>query len=156
MKKLNFLIVLAFASNLVYAADPLPSWNDGASRDAIIEFVESVTDQDSDEFVPVADRIAVFDNDGTLWAEQPVYFQLLYAIDVVADRAANDPSFADTDALKAAAARDLSALMSHGEEGLIEVVNASHSGMSVASFQADAREWLDETMHPTSVSENGG
>jgi hypothetical protein len=131
------------------AAQDLPSWNDVASRAAIVEFVEAVTDPSGDQFVPIADRIAVFDNDGTLWAEQPVYFQLMYAIDVVAARAKDDPSIADTDALKAAAARDMAGVMAHGEEGLLEVVKASHSGMSVWSFQADARRWLDQTVHPT-------
>jgi phosphoserine phosphatase len=130
-------------------ADPLPSWSDSKSRTAIVDFVESVTDPDSGLFVPVADRIAVFDNDGTLWAEQPVYFQLMYAIDVVAARAKADPSFASTDALKAAAAGDLAGVMAHGEEGLVEIVNASHSGMSVAEFQESARRWLDTTPHPT-------
>ena len=129
-------------------ADPLPSWNDGESRDAIVRFVESVSDPASERFVPVADRIAVFDNDGTLWAEQPVYFQLMYAIDVVATRAAADPGFATSDVLKAAAAGDMAAVMSHGEEGLLELINASHSGMPVTVFQADVRRWLEETPHP--------
>jgi hypothetical protein len=114
-----------------------------------MSFVQSVSDADSDRFVPVADRIAVFDNDGTLWAEQPVYFQLMYAIDVVAARAKEDPSFATTDALKAAAAGDMAGVMAHGEEGLLEIINASHSGDSVIAFQASARRWLDETPHPT-------
>ena len=130
-------------------ADPLPSWNDSDSRSAIIDFVEAVSDPGGDRFVPVADRIAVFDNDGTLWAEQPVYFQLMYAVDVVAVRAEADPSFASSDALKAAAARDLAGVMAHGEAGLIEVINASHSGMSVTAFQAHASRWLDETTHPS-------
>ena len=84
-----------------------------------------------------------------LWAEQPVYFQLIYAVDVVAARTKADPSFASTDALKAAASGDLAGLLELGEEGLLEVVNASHSGMSVAEFQANARRWLDSRPHPT-------
>jgi hypothetical protein len=131
------------------ASNPLPSWSNGETRDAIVEFVESVTDPRSEDYVPRDNRIAVFDNDGTLWAETPVYFQLMYAVDVVAARAKTDPSFASTDALKAAAAGDLAGLMAHGEEGLLEVVNASHSGMSVADFKESARRWLDETPHPT-------
>lgn len=131
------------------AADPLPSWNDGASRDAIVEFVEIVSNPDSALFVPVADRIAVFDNDGTLWAEQPVYFQLMYAINVVAARAKADPAFASSDVLKAAAAGDMAGVMAHGEEGLLEIINVSHSGLPVVEFQADVKRWLDETRHPT-------
>jgi hypothetical protein len=152
MRRLSGLILAVVLPGLVagqVAADPLPSWNDGASRDAIIAFVEAVSDADSDQFVPVADRIAVFDNDGTLWAEQPVYFQLMYAIDVVAARAKADPAFASSDVMKAAAAGDMAGVMAHGEEGLLEIINASHSGMPVTEFQDDARRWLDETMHPT-------
>lgn len=131
------------------AADPLPSWNDVDSRSSIIAFVESVADPASDSFVPVADRIAVFDNDGTLWGEQPMYFQLMYAVDVVAAHAKEDASFANTPALKAAASGDIAALMAEGEKGLLEVINASHAGMTVADFKISARRWLDETPHPT-------
>ena len=129
-------------------ADPLPSWADGDTRDAIIEFVTAVTDSGSEHFVPEADRIAVFDNDGTLWAEQPVYFQLLYAVDVFAESAKADPSLITSEALEAAANRDLAGVAAHGEAGLLDVINASHSGMSVVEFQASARRWLDETPHP--------
>ena len=130
------------------AADPLPSWANGDAREAITGFVEAVTDETGKDYVPVGDRIAVFDNDGTLWAEQPVYFQLLYAVDVFADAAKADPSLITSDALEAAAKRDLAGVAAHGEKGLLEVINASHSGMSVADFQANSRRWLAETPHP--------
>ena len=129
-------------------AEPLASWADTDSRDAIIQFVRSVTDTDGDDFVPVTDRIAVFDNDGTLWAEQPVYFQLLYAIDTFAELAKADSSLITSEALAAAAERDLAGVAAHGEEGLLEIINASHAGMSVVEFQASARKWLTETPHP--------
>lgn len=147
-RRLSLVVVLLGLISGQAIADPLPSWADGAAREAVIEFVEKVSDADSDEFVPEADRIAVFDNDGTLWAEQPVYFQLLYAVDVVAQRAQDDPSFAGSVALKAAAKRDLAGVMAQGEAGLLEVINASHSGMPVTVFQDDARRWLDTTPHP--------
>lgn len=129
-------------------ADPLPSWNDTEIKSSIIDFVDSVTDSSDADFVPVEDRIAVFDNDGTLWAEQPVYFQLIYAIDVVARKTKEDPGFASTPALKAAADGDLKALVATGEEGLLEVVNASHSGVPVDTFQSDVLSWLETARHP--------
>lgn len=131
------------------AADPLASWTEGDARNAIVEFVESVSDPRSEAWVPRADRIAVFDNDGTLWAEQPAYFQLLYALDEFARRAKADPAIATSEALEAAAAGDLGGVLAHGEKGLLELVDASHSGVSVVEFQANARRWLDETLHPT-------
>ncbi|MDU9004873.1 HAD family hydrolase [Sedimentitalea todarodis] len=130
------------------SADPLPSWNDTEAKARIIDFVTDVTDPDSEMFVVQADRIAVFDNDGTLWAEQPVYFQLIYGIDVVARKGAEDPAFLTSDALRAAAAGDMKALMATGQEGLIEVLDASHAGMSVDAFQANVLEWLDTARHP--------
>ena len=129
-------------------ADPLPSWENTDTKSRIIEFVETVTDSQSDSFVPAANRIAVFDNDGTLWAEQPVYFQLLFAIDRVRDLADTDPSVADTPALKAAVDGDMGALMSGGDEALIEVVGASHADVSVEDFQASVADWLSTSEHP--------
>lgn len=130
-------------------ADPLPSWNDTQARARIIEFVESVADSASKDYVTPADRIAVFDNDGTLWAEQPVYFQLLYAMDELKRRAADDPSLLSSDALKAAAAGDLETLAHGGASAILEVVNATHSGVSVAEFQASVSAWLERAKHPS-------
>ncbi|BCH20578.1 haloacid dehalogenase [Mesorhizobium sp. L-8-10] len=131
-------------------ADPLPSWNDTRAEAAIIEFVERVTDPVSDDFVPAADRIAVFDNDGTLWSEQPAYFQALYALDRLKQKAEKDPSILTSDTLKAAAKGDLKGAMAGGQEGLIEILDVSHSGMSVGDFEADAREWLTTAKRPQS------
>ncbi len=130
-------------------ADPLPSWNSGATKSAIVNFVEAVTDPASEDYVTPADRIAVFDNDGTLWAEQPAYFQLFFAIDQVAKMAAADPSMLTTDALKAAAVGDIKGIIATGEKGLIEVLGAAHAGMSVAAFKANVAAWLDTARHPT-------
>ncbi|MEM8730719.1 MAG: HAD family hydrolase [Pseudomonadota bacterium] len=127
-------------------ADPLPSWTEGAARDRIVAFVEAVTDPASDDFVPVAERIAVFDNDGTLWAEQPVYFQLIYALDVLT---AADPSTLDSDLLKSAAAGDLETVLDGGEEALLEILSYSHTGLTVEAFQADVADWLATARHPT-------
>lgn len=140
--------VLTLLTALPTLADPLPSWNDTASEAAIIEFVERVTHPASGDFVPVADRIAVFDNDGTLWSEQPEYFQGLYALDRLKEKAKADPSILTSDALKAAASGDMKGVLAGGEEGLLEVLNVSHTGMSVDAFEADAREWLTTAKHP--------
>lgn len=130
-------------------ADPLPSWNDTEAKTRIIAFVEEVTDPAADTYVIPADRIAVFDNDGTLWAEQPVYFQFFYAIDRVARMGAEDPSVLTSDALKAAAAGDMQGIMAGGEAALLEIVGLSHSGVSVDDFIDDVRDWLGRARHPT-------
>ncbi|NIY96177.1 haloacid dehalogenase-like hydrolase [Salipiger sp. HF18] len=143
-------MIVTLSLPLSALADPLPSWNDTEAKAAIIAFVDKVTDPESGDFVPAHDRIATFDNDGTLWAEQPVYFQALYALDVLREKAADDPSILGTDVLKAAAEGDLDTVMASGIEGLLEVINVSHAGITVDAFQADAYEWLTTATHPTS------
>ncbi|MFV0367489.1 MAG: HAD family hydrolase [Hyphomicrobiaceae bacterium] len=144
------LPAFAFATLALPAfADPLPSWNDGAAKSAIIDFVENVTDPASDQFVPKQDRIATFDNDGTLWAEQPLYFQGLYALDVLKKKAAEDPSILSSDVLKAAATGDMKGMMAGGMEELLSVVNVAHAGISVEVFQQNAAEWVASATHPT-------
>ncbi|SDH52665.1 HAD family hydrolase [Alloyangia pacifica] len=130
-------------------ADPLPSWNDTGAKEAIITFVENVTDPASDAYVPEQDRIAAFDNDGTLWTEQPVYFQALYALDVLQEKAKADPGILTTPALEAGAKGDVGGILATGMEGLLEVINVSHAGLTVDEFQADALDWLTNYTHPT-------
>ncbi|WP_425090233.1 HAD family hydrolase [Tropicimonas sp. S265A] len=130
-------------------ADPLPSWAETDTKAAIIEFVERVTDPASPDYVTPADRIATFDNDGNLWAEKPVYFQLIYALERVKERAAEDPSILESDMLRAAAEGDVEAIAEGGLEGLLEILAISHAGMSVEEFQDDVRAWLDTARHPT-------
>lgn len=130
-------------------ADPLPSWNQGEAKQRIIDFVEAVTDPGNPDYVTPAARVAVFDNDGTLWAEQPVYFQLIYAVEQVAAMAKSNPAILKSDAMKAAAAGDMKALAATGKEGLLEVVLAAHSGITVEAFDGDVREWLMTAKHPT-------
>ena len=142
--------VVAAVLPLAALADPLPSWNDTTTKAAIIAFVEDVTDPDSASFVPEDDRIAVFDNDGTLWAEQPLYFQVLYALDVLREKAAADPSILASDVLKAAAGGDMAGVMAEGVDGLLEVINVSHANITVEDFQAEAYAWLTSAEHPTS------
>ncbi|MFY2826691.1 HAD family hydrolase [Ruegeria sp. MALMAid1280] len=129
-------------------ADPLPSWGTSASKHRIIEFVEAVTDPNGADYVTPTARVAVFDNDGTLWAEKPVYFQLTFAMDRLAELAKADPSVLTTPTLEAAAQGDLQAVVDGGHDALIEVLNASHSGISVQEFQASVADWLDTARHP--------
>lgn len=130
-------------------ADELPSWREGPHKAAILDFVAASSDPESPLYVPDAARIAVFDNDGTLWAEQPVYFQFLFAIDRAKALAAADPAWAKTPALQAAAAGDIKGVMAGGEAALVEVVTATHSGMTVDAFTADVADWIKTARHPT-------
>jgi phosphoglycolate phosphatase-like HAD superfamily hydrolase len=140
--------VLAVALPLAAAAEPLPSWHDGPAKTAILDFVEAVTTEGGADFVPPEDRIAVFDNDGTLWSEQPVYFQFLFAMDRAAELAAADPAWASTPALEAAAAGDAAAIVEGGHDALLEVVTATHSGMTIDAFTATVEAWIAEARHP--------
>ena len=115
--------------------DPLPSWNDGPSKFAITGFVQRVTTEDTPDFVPPAERIAVFDNDGTLWSEHPAYFQLLFAIDRVKELAPQHPDWHTTQPFRAALEGDLHAVAESGEEGLLELVLATHAGMTTDSTE---------------------
>ena len=131
------------------AAD-LPSWNDGAAKAAIVDFVTGVTTEGGADFVPVEQRVAVFDNDGTLWSEQPIYFQFLFALDKAKRLAAADPAWASTPALKAAASGDMKAIMAGGDKALLEIVGATHSGMTVEAFTAEVADWIAQAKHPGS------
>jgi len=130
-------------------ADPLPSWNEGAAKRSIVDFVARVTDPASPEFVPEAERIATFDNDGTLWSEQPAYFQLFFAIDRVKAMAPEHPEWKTKQPFKAVLDGDMEALAAGGEHGLIELVMATHGGMTTVEFEAIVRDWLATARHPT-------
>ncbi len=147
--RMTLVAICVAAAPFAGRADELPSWRDGKAKAAIIAFVDSVTDPASESFVPQGDRIAVFDNDGTLWAEQPVYFQVLYALDVLREKAAADPSILTSDVLEAAAGGDMAGMMAEGVDGLLEVINVSHANITVEDFQADAYAWLTTSAHPT-------
>ncbi len=129
-------------------ATPLPSWADGPVRTAIVQFVEDVTDPTSPLYVEPSERIATFDNDGTLWAEQPAYFQLMFAIDRVRELAVEHPEWRTTQPFQAAIAGDLKAVAATGERGLLELVMASHAGMTTTEFNDIVRSWLKTARHP--------
>jgi phosphoserine phosphatase len=137
-----------FVANFALAAEPLQSWNDGETRDRIIEFVSAVSDESGPDFVPRSERIATFDNDGTLWSEKPVYFQLLFAIDRVKALASQHPEWKTQQPYKAVLENDLDALADSGEKGLLELVMATHAGMSTADFAQIVRDWLIAAHHP--------
>jgi phosphoglycolate phosphatase-like HAD superfamily hydrolase len=128
--------------------DPLPSWNDGAAKQAIVEFVDRVTEEGGPHFVPAHERIAVFDNDGTLWAEQPTYFQFAFALDRIKALAPQHPEWQDTQPFKAVLEGDLKALAASGEKGLLEIMAATHAGMTTEEFSAIVADWLASARHP--------
>jgi phosphoglycolate phosphatase-like HAD superfamily hydrolase len=130
-------------------ANPLPSWNEGPARTAILGFVEAVSSQGSPEFVPPSQRIATFDNDGTLWSEQPMYFQVLFVLDRVRAMAADHPEWKTTPPFKAAVDGDMKALAAAGEKGIVQLMQATHTGMSVEEFDAVVRQWIATARHPT-------
>lgn len=128
--------------------DALPSWNDGAAKQTIIEFVESATSAATPAFVPAAERIAVFDNDGTLWGEQPQYVQLAFAVDRVRALAPQHPEWTDQQPFKGVLEGDMAAVLAGGEHALLELVMASHAGMTTDEFARIAMDWLESAAHP--------
>lgn len=129
-------------------ADVLPSWNDTAPRQAIVRFVEAVTREGAPGFVPVAERIAVFDNDGTLWAEQPMYVQLSFALDRMRKIAPDHPEWKRTEPFASLLKGDLRRAAASGERGLAALVAATHAGMSTEEFDAEVRAWIATARHP--------
>jgi phosphoserine phosphatase len=127
---------------------PLSSWNDGGPRRAILAFVERVTRKGGPDYVAPAARIAVFDNDGTLWSEQPMYVQLAFTIDRVKTLAPSHPEWKTTQPFKAVLAGDTEALASTGERGLLQLVMASHAGITTTEFEQVVREWIATARHP--------
>ncbi|KSV93099.1 HAD family phosphatase [Sinorhizobium sp. GL28] len=128
--------------------DPLPSWNDTAPKAAIVAFVEKVTTENTPDFVPEPERIAVFDNDGTLWVEHPMYTQLAFALDRVKAEAPSHPEWKDTQPFKAVLEGDMKTLAASGEKGLIELIMTTHSGMTSDEFQKVVADWLATARDP--------
>jgi phosphoglycolate phosphatase-like HAD superfamily hydrolase len=129
-------------------ADPLPSWQEGATKQAIVAFVARVTKDGGPDFVPAAERIAVFDNDGTLWSEQPIYFQLAYALDRVKALAPKHPEWKDKQPFKGVLAGDLKAALAGGERAVVQLIMATHAGMTTEEFEAAVTSWLTTAKHP--------
>lgn len=141
-------LVLLLLCSAISFADPLPSWVKGDNKARVVAFVESVS-QPGEGYVAPAERIAVFDNDGTLWAEQPVYFQLMFALDRIREMADEHPEWAEEEPYRSAIKGDLKAVAAGGKDALIDVVMKSHAGMSTEAFARIVRDWVDTARHPT-------
>lgn len=150
--KLSLVVLFLFCScsNFAWAQnDPLQSWNEGSSKSAIIAFVQAVTDKSGPDYVPPGERIAVFDNDGTLWSEQPVYFQLYFAMDRIKELAADHPEWKNQQPFKAVLEEDIKTLAASGKEGLIQLIMVTHAGMTSDDFTDIVKKWLQTATHPT-------
>jgi phosphoserine phosphatase len=142
----GFVTILAvFLCSVAYAADPLPSWNDGSAKTAILEFVAAVTEKGGRDYVEPAERIATFDNDGTMWVESPMYTQVLFAFERVKELAPQHPEWKTKQPFKALLAGDMKTVGASGMKGLMEILMATHSGMSAAEFDKEVTDWLTTT-----------
>jgi hypothetical protein len=152
------LCALAITTTIAHAADPstslgagsLPSWNDGKAKKSVVEFVTKVTKESGSDFVPPAERIAVFDNDGTLWAEQPMYFQFLFALDRVKALAPQHPEWKTKEPFASLLNGDVKTALAGGERAMLEIVMATHAGMTTEEFEKLVKDWVANAKHPTS------
>jgi phosphoserine phosphatase len=149
---LVFAVVLACAMALItavaQAADPLPSWKDGPAKKAIVGFVQATTQKGRPEFVPRSERIATFDNDGTLWGEQPMYFQLLFALDRVKALAPQHPEWKDKEPFASLLKGDVKGALAGGEPAIAQIVMTTHAGMTTEEFEEIVKDWVATAKHP--------
>ena len=145
---LAILLVCLTTMNAVWAADPLPSWNDTATKKSIISFVQQITKEGSADYVPAAERIAVFDNDGTLWAEQPMYFQLFFALDRVKALAPQNPEWKTKEPFASLLKGDVKKALAGGDKAILEIVMATHAGMTTDEFETIVTDWIATARHP--------
>jgi phosphoglycolate phosphatase-like HAD superfamily hydrolase len=142
-----FAVVLA-AFTAAAQTDPLASWNDGRAKSAIVEFVEKVTTPGAPDVVPPAERIATFDNDGTLWAEQPMYTQLAYALDRIKALARKHPEWRGKEPYASLLKGDVKGALAGGEKAILEIVMATHAGMTTEEFEQTVKDWIASAKHP--------
>ncbi len=142
------VIAISIGSAAIQAGDPLPSGNDGAAKKSIVEFVDAVTREGSPDFVPPAERIAVFDNDGTLWAEQPTFFQLSFALDRVRALAPQHPEWKDQEPFASVLRGNLKGVLAGGEKAVAEIMMATHAGMTTEEFERIVEDWIVSARHP--------
>ena len=145
---LIFGLALVFSSAKAQTNDLLPSWNEGASKQAIKQFVEAVSTKGESTFVPPAERIAVFDNDGTLWSEQPLYFQLAFALDRVKALAPMHPEWRDQQPFSGVLEGDLTEILAGGEHAVLELILATHANTTTEEFATIVKDWLATAKHP--------
>ena len=143
---LSFFAVLSAAP--ASADDPLPSWNEGPAKRAIIEFVSKVAREGGPDFIPTAERLAVFDNDGTLWSEQPMYVQAAFAIDRIETLAPDHPEWKEKQPFKGVLEGDLESALAGGTQAVAEMVIATHTGLTTEEFEAVVKDWLSTAKHP--------
>ena len=141
--------LIAFDAAALAQTDALPSWNEGRPKQAILDFVAKVTREGGPDFVKPAERIATFDNDGTLWAEQPAYFQLLFAFDEIKRMVGEKPALKTKEPYRSVLSRDLKSLTAGGNKGLLQVMALTHTGMTTEAFNASVDKWLSTARHPT-------
>jgi hypothetical protein len=139
---------LAFTTTVAQAADALPSWNEGKSKQSIVDFVAKVTKEGSPDFVPPAERIATFDNDGTLWSEQPLYFQIIFAIDRIKELAPQHPEWKEKEPFKSVLAGDMKGAFAGGSHSLMEIMAAGSANMTTEQFDVVLNKWLSTAKHP--------
>ena len=144
----TLLLALAVCVSTSFAADVLPSWQDTAPKQSIVTFVEKVTREGSPDFVPVAERIATFDNDGCLWAEQPMYFQLFFAIDRIKALAPQHPEWKEKEPFASLLKGDMKAALAGGEASLVQIVMATHAGLTTEEFEKAVSDWIATAKHP--------
>jgi phosphoglycolate phosphatase-like HAD superfamily hydrolase len=146
--KLVLLAIVIAGLTTAYAQDPLSSWNDSAAKKSIVEFVAKVTKEGSPGFVPPEERIATFDNDGTLWCEQPLYFQLLFALDRVKALAPQHPEWKTTEPFASLLKGDVKGALAGGEKAIVEIIAVTHSGMTTEEFEKIVSDWIATAQHP--------
>ncbi len=142
------VVLLAFTATDARAADPLPSWNDGPAKQSIIDFVAKVTKAGSPDFVPVPERIATFDNDGTLWCEQPMPVQFYFALDRVKALAPQHPEWKTKEPFASLLKGDLKTALAGGDHALLELIMATHAGMTTVEFEQIVKDWIATAKHP--------
>ena len=147
----NRFVLLAIVTaglTTAHAQDPLPSWNDGPAKKSITEFVAKVTKESSADFLPLEQRIATFDNDGTLWCEQPMYFQLLFALDRVKTLAPQHPEWKTKEPFASLLKGDVKVAFAGGERAMLEIIVVTHAGMATAEFEQIVKDWIATAKHP--------
>ena len=148
LNKFALLAIVIAGLTTAYAQDPLPSWNDGPAKKSITEFVAKVTREGSPDFVAPEKRIATFDNDGTLWCEQPMYFQLLFALDRVKALAARHPEWKAKEPFASLLKGDVKGALAGGEHAMLEIIIVTHAGMTTAEFEKIVADWIATAKHP--------
>jgi phosphoserine phosphatase len=148
MNAFSIALFSVISTTSLCAQDPLPSWQDTAPKAAITAFVEKVTKDGSPDFVPPAERVAVFDNDGTLWSEQPMYFQAFFVFDRIKALAPQHPEWKDKEPFASVLKGDMKAALAGGEHALLEMVMATHAGMTTEEFEKSVTDWLTTARHP--------